>query len=209
MEITNDAAARAAPRVAEGRVAAGRAFAWLLVLGGGAGLIASWGITLDKIKLLYDPNYTPGCSINSVVSCSDIMASDQASVFGFPNSMLGLVAYGIVVCVGVSLLAGGRFRRWYWLTLHAGTLFGIGFCTWLQFESLYRINAVCLWCCLAWIATTILFWYVTSFNFRYGVFSVPGWVKVFFSEFAWAPPVLHIGITAILILVRWWDFWAS
>lgn len=93
-----------------------RAFAVLLVLTGAAGLLASWVITLDKFKLLEDPGFTPGCSLNPVVSCGSVMTSDQASAFGFPNPMLGLVAYGVVVCVGASLLAGAAFPRWYWLT---------------------------------------------------------------------------------------------
>ena len=83
------------------------------------------------------------------------MKSDQASAFGFPNPMLGLVAYGVVICVGMGLLAGARFPRWYWLTFNAGTLFGVGFCTWLQYQSLYDINSLCLWCCLAWVATIV------------------------------------------------------
>ena len=91
--------------------------------------------------------------------------------------MLGLVAYGIVICVGMSLLARAAFPRWYWLTFNAGTLFGVGFCTWLQFQSLYRINALCLWCCLAWVATIIMFWYVTSFNVRNGFLPAPGWLQ--------------------------------
>ena len=86
-----------------------RAFALLLVITGAAGLLAAWVITIDKFKLLEDPNFTPGCSLNPVVSCGNIMKSEQASAFGFPNPMLGLVAYGIVICVGMSLLAGARF----------------------------------------------------------------------------------------------------
>ena len=121
------------------------------------------------------------------------MKSDQASAFGFPNPMLGLVAYGIVICVGMSLLARARFPRWYWLTFNAGTLFGVGFCTWLQYQSLYDINALCLWCCLAWVATIIMFWYVTSFNVRNGFLPAPRWLKSFFGEFTWVLPVLHIG----------------
>ncbi len=62
--------------------------------------------------------------------------------------MLGLVAYGMVICVGMSLLGRARFPRWYWLTFNAGTLFGVGFCTWLQFQSLYRINSCA--CGAAW-----------------------------------------------------------
>ncbi|MEU8868233.1 vitamin K epoxide reductase family protein, partial [Streptomyces umbrinus] len=158
---------------------AGRAFALLLVITGAAGLLASWVITIDKFKLLEDPDFTPGCSLNPVVSCGNIMKSDQASAFGFPNPMLGLVAYGIVICVGMSLLAGAAFPRWYWLTFDAGTLFGVGFVTWLQYESLYSINALCLWCCLAWIATVVMFWYVTSFNVRNEFLPAPGSVKGF------------------------------
>lgn len=90
-------------------VGGGRAYALLLVLAGAAGLLASWVITLDEFKLLEDPGFTPGCSLNPVVSCGSVMRSDQASVFGFPNPMLGLVAYGIVLCVGAGLLARAAF----------------------------------------------------------------------------------------------------
>ncbi|MFF5309506.1 vitamin K epoxide reductase family protein [Streptomyces massasporeus] len=186
---------------------AGRAFALLLVVTGAAGLLASWIITLDKFKLLEDPDFTPGCSLNPVVSCGSVLESDQAEVFGFPNPMLGLVAYGVVICVGLSLLAGARFPRWYWLAFDAGCLFGVGFVTWLQFESLYRINALCLWCCLAWVATIPLFWYVTSFAVRQGFLPAPGAVRRFFDEFTWVPPVLHLGVVGMLVLTRWWDFW--
>ncbi|KUN72773.1 hypothetical protein AQJ46_10200 [Streptomyces canus] len=187
----------------------GRGFALLLLLTGAAGLLASWVITLDKFKLLQDPDFTPGCSLNPVVSCGSVMESDQAEAFGFPNPMLGLVAYGIVICVGMSLLAGAAFPRWYWLTFDAGCLFGVGFVSWLQFESLYRINALCLWCALAWIATIVLFWYVTSFAVRRAYLPAPGWSRALFAEFTWVIPLAHLGIVGMLVLTRWWDFWTS
>ncbi|WP_149183838.1 vitamin K epoxide reductase family protein [Streptomyces sp. TRM49041] len=190
-------------------IGASRAFAWMLVVTGAAGLLAAWVITLDKFKLLEDPTFTPGCSLNPVVSCGSIMQSDQASVFGFPNPMLGLVAYGMVIAIGAGLLAGARHRRWYWLGLNAGTLFGVGFCTWLMQQSLYEINALCLWCCLAWVATIVMFWYVTSHNIRQGVLPAPAGVRRFLAEFTWVLPVVHIGIIGMLILTRWWDFWTS
>lgn len=195
--------------VPNSRAGGSRAFALLVVFCGAAGLVASWVITLDKFKLLEDPDFTPGCSLNPVVSCGSVMESDQAEAFGFPNPMLGLVAYGIVICVGVSLLAGLTFPRWYWLTFAAGCLFGVGFVSWLQFESLYRINALCLWCCLAWLGTISLFWYVTSLVVRAGFLPAPRPVRAFFEEFTWVLPVLHIGIVGMLILTRWWDFWTS
>ncbi|MFE1460562.1 vitamin K epoxide reductase family protein [Streptomyces nigra] len=193
----------------DSRARGSRPFALLLVLCGAAGLLASWVITLDKFKLLEDPDFVPGCSLNPVLSCGSVMESDQAEVFGFPNPMLGLVTYGIVVCVGVSLLAGAAFPGWYWLAFEAGCLFGIGFVSWLQFESLYRINALCLWCCLAWIATITLFWYVTSFVVRAGLLPAPAAVRSFLDDFTWVLPVLHIGVVGMLVLTRWWDFWTS
>lgn len=192
-------------------VAAGasRAFGWMLAITGAAGLLAAWVITLDKIKLAENPDFTPGCSLNPVVSCGNIMESDQATAFGVPNPLIGLVAYGIVICVGASVLAGARFPRWYWLTFNAGTLFGVAFCTWLMYQSLYDIGALCLWCCLAWVATLIMFWYVTAHNVRSGFLPAPRAVRDFFDEFAWVMPVLHIGIIGMLILTRWWTFWTS
>lgn len=190
-------------------VGAGRGFALLLVLTGAGGLTASWAITIDKFKLLQNPNFTPGCSLNPVVSCGSVMKSAQASAFGFPNPILGLVAYGIVICVGMSLLAGAEFPRWYWLTFNAGCLFGIGFVSWLQFQSLYRIDALCLWCVLAWVATIILFWYTISFNVRNLFLPAPGVLRAFFGEFTLVLPLLHIGIVGMLILTRWWDFWTG
>ena len=193
----------------DSRARGSRPFALLLVLCGAAGLLASWVITLDKFKLLEDPDFVPGCSLNPVLSCGSVMESDQAEVFGFPNPMLGLVAYGIVICVGISLLARATYPRWYWLAFEAGCLFGIGFVSWLQFESLYRINALCLWCCLAWIATITLFWYVTSFVVRAGLLPAPAAVRSFLDDFTWVLPVLHIGVVGMLVLTRWWDFWTS
>lgn len=179
------------------------------MLTGAAGVLASWVITLDKFLLLEDPNFKPACSLNPVVSCGSVMKSDQAAAFGFPNPMLGLAAYAVVVCVGMGLLAGAHYRGWFWLGLNAGTLFGTVFCGWLMVQSLYEINALCLWCCLAWVATLLMFWAVTAHTVAAGILPAPGPVRGFFTEFGWAPPALHLGVIAMLILTRWWEFWTS
>ncbi|MFE3323846.1 vitamin K epoxide reductase family protein [Streptomyces sp. NPDC059176] len=182
---------------------------WLLVVAGLAGLVASWVITLDKFKLLEDPRFVPGCSLNPVVSCGNIMKSEQAAAFGFPNPMLGLVAYGVVVGAGAGLLAGARYRRWFWLGMHGGTFFGVGFCTWLQFQSLYRIGALCLWCSLAWVATIVLFCAVTRHNVVQRLLPAPAALRNVLREFGWLPPVLWTGTIGMLVLTRWWDFWTA
>ncbi|KNB49846.1 vitamin K epoxide reductase family protein [Streptomyces caatingaensis] len=206
-----DDAERGVP--ATGAVGAGRGFAWLLVITGAAGLLASWVITIDKFKILEAKvdgrTFTPGCSLNPVVACGNIMESAQAKAFGFPNPMLGLVAYGVIVAVGMGLLAGARFRRWYWLGMEAGCLFGVGFVTWLQYQSLYVIGSLCLWCCLAWVATIVMFCYVTVQNVRHRFIPLPDGVRRAVLEFHWVVPVLWIGIIGLLILTNWWSFWTG
>ncbi|GAB3114639.1 vitamin K epoxide reductase family protein [Streptomyces calidiresistens] len=190
-----------------GGVGAGRGFSLLLVITGFLGLLAAWVITLDKFSLLEDPDFVPACSINPVLSCGNIMESRQAEVFGFPNPMLGMVTYGMVIAIGMGLLAGARYRRWYWLGLQAGTLFGVAFCTWLMYQSLYVIGALCLWCSLAWVATIFMFWYTTVHNLRHRLLPAPEGLRRGLIEFHWVPPVLHVGVIGMLILTRWWDYW--
>jgi uncharacterized membrane protein len=186
-----------------GSIGASRGFGILLVVCGALGLLASAVITHDKMKLLANPNYVSACSINPVLSCNNIMKSWEASVFGFPNPFIGWVAFPILIGAGAGLLGGGRYRRWYWLTLQAGTVFGILFVTWLQYSSLYVIGSLCLWCCLAWAVTITTFWYVTVHNIEHGVIRVGEGVRRNVLEFHWAVPVLWIGVIAMLILVKW------
>lgn len=204
--LTDEGGERGTP--AEG-VGAGRPFTWLLVICGALGLLASWVITIDKFKLLEDPNFTPACSLNPIISCGSVMKSAQAHAFGFPNPMIGLVAFPIVICLAVGLLAGARYRRWFWLGLQAGTVFGVGFITWLQDQSLYHINALCLWCSLAWAVTILLFWYTAVHNMKHGVIPVPAAVRAAVLEFHWVVPALWYGVILLLIALRWWSYWQT
>ncbi len=190
-------------------VPAGRAFSVLLVVCGALGILASWVITLDKFKLLENPHFVPACSINPIISCGNIMKSAQAAVFGFPNPMIGMIAYPIVLAIGMAVLAGARFRRWYWLGLQAGTVFGVCFVTWLQYESLYVIGSLCLWCMLAWAVTIATFWYTLVHNIKRGIIPAPAGLRNAVLEFHWAVPVLWYGVILLAIAVRWWSYWST
>jgi uncharacterized membrane protein len=194
---------------ADGLIGTGRAFSWLLVVCGALGLLASWVITIDKFKLLEDPSFVPGCSLNPIISCGNIMKSEQAQAFGFPNPMIGLVAYPVVIAVGMGVIAGARYRRWFWLGLQAGTLFGVGFVTWLQYQSLYSIGSLCLWCSLAWVITIALFWYTLVHNIKREIIPFPARARDLVLEFHWVVPVLWYGVIAVAILTRWWTYWST
>ncbi|MFF0477749.1 vitamin K epoxide reductase family protein [Streptomyces sp. NPDC004284] len=211
MATTSEAQAdRGARRITPaGATGASRTFAWLLIVTGALGALASFVITIDKIRLLSDPGFSPSCNLSPIVSCTNVMTSDQASVFGFPNPMLGLLTYPVVAFVGFALLSGSRFRRRVWLGLNAGMLFGASFCMWLMTQALYEIGALCLWCCLAWAATIAMFWYTTAHNLRHGIIRAPRGLVAGVQEFHWVVAVTwYLGIV-ILIATRWWDYWRT
>src|SRR5688572_1361903 len=98
-----------------------------LLVGGLIGLVASAVLLIERIRLAEDSAYVPTCSINPVLSCGNVMESAQAALLGFPNPIIGVAAFPVVVATGAALLAGGRLARWYWLGLQAGVTTAFAF----------------------------------------------------------------------------------
>lgn len=189
-----------------------RALAWLLLVAGSIGLLAAAVLLAEKIAILTDPGHVPSCSINPILNCGSIMRTDQAEVFGFPNPILGVAAFPVVVTTGVALLAGARLARWYWLGLQAGVTFGVGFIGWLAFQSLYRIGALCPYCMVVWVVVLPLFWYVTLSNATQGVLGTrvrDSRVVRFVRE--WHAPLLLMAylVPVVLITIRFWSYWKT
>lgn len=141
-----------------------KALPWILLIGGIIGYACAFIIMWDKVKLADNPNYIPSCSLNPVISCGSVMKSAQAHAFGFPNPFIGLGAFPAVAVVGGAMLAGARFKRWFWLALEAGYILGTAFAYWLLFESVYRIHALCPYCLGIDVVVTITLWYLTLYN---------------------------------------------
>jgi uncharacterized membrane protein len=136
----------------------------LLLVGSIIGMICSFIISYDKIKLLENATFQPNCNLNPIISCGSVMKSAQGSAFGFPNPWIGLVSFGVLITVAMALFAGAKFKRWFWIGLQLGTIFGLVFIHWLFFQSVYRINALCPYCMAVWIVTITTFWYVLLYN---------------------------------------------
>ena len=151
-----------------------KALGWIMTVCGAVGLLAAFVLTVEKIVLLRDPEYVPSCSINPVLSCGSVMSTPQAEVFGFPNPLLGIAAFAAVAAAGAALLAGTIQRRWFWLGLQAGTTFGLVFVHWLIYQSLYVIGALCPWCLLITVTTTLVWAGITRINVRDGHLNLPG-----------------------------------
>lgn len=136
-----------------------RTMGWLLVVLGAVGLFASGALAVEKYLKLADPDHVPSCSINAFLDCGDAMGSWQGSLLGFPNPLLGIAAFPVVVTTGVVLLVGARLPRWYWLALLGGTTLGVGLILFLVWTTLYAISAMCPYCMVVWAAMLPLFWY--------------------------------------------------
>jgi uncharacterized membrane protein len=142
----------------------------LLVVAGAIGLLAAFILSVDKVQLLQDKiaGKESGfrCDFSVWVSCSNVMASPQSAAFGFPNSFIGIVGFSVVLTLGVVLLAGSPLPGWMWAGLQFGTIFGIGFVAWLQFQSIYKIEALCPYCMVVWAVMIPLFVAVTAESLR-------------------------------------------
>jgi uncharacterized membrane protein len=136
---------------------------WMLIVGGVIGLICSFIISLDKLRLLENPNFKPNCDLNPIVSCLSVMSSKQGSAFGFPNPWIGLAAFSVLITIGAAILAGAKFKRWFWVGLEVGCALGLIFAYWLLFESVFRIHALCPYCLTVDVVVITLFWYVSLF----------------------------------------------
>jgi uncharacterized membrane protein len=141
-----------------------KALPYMLMIIGAIGYACAFIIMFDKLKIADNPSYIPSCNLDPIISCGSIMQSDQANAFGFPNPFLGLGGFPVLAVIGLAMLAGATFKRWFWLVVNAGLLFAVSFVHWLFFESTYRIQALCPWCMIVWVITITGFWYITLYN---------------------------------------------
>jgi uncharacterized membrane protein len=188
-------------------VAVPRSSALWVLLAGVIGLAAALTLTIEKIQLLINPDYVPSCSINPVLSCGSVMITPQASLFGFPNPLIGIVSFAVVVVTGVLALARVNLPRWYWAGLAAGTLLGAVFVHWLIFQSLYRIGALCPYCMVVWAVTIPLLVVVTSI----AVQPQRSGNAVIRTLHTWRWSLVTLWFTGVLLLIleRFWNYWST
>lgn len=137
-----------------------------------AALAAAFVLTLEKFRLYDDPNAVLSCSFNVVLNCSTVMETWQASVFGFPNMIIGLMAYSVVVTFALAGLVGVKFPRWWLIIANIGVLLGLIFSYWLFFQSVYAIQVLCPWCLVVTATTTLIFATLLHYNLKHNIFGL-------------------------------------
>lgn len=187
---------------------ANRNFSLLMVIAGAIGLLASSTLLVERIHLLEDPSYVPMCNFGDVLDCGSVMTTAQASAFGFPNVIIGIVSFAVVLTIGMAGLAGATFKNWFWTGLQLGVIFAIVFIHWLMYQTLFNIRALCMYCMIVWAVTGPLFWYVTIRNL--GAFDdpeeeEPGLLAgTALAKYHWAVPLVwYVVVTAMVVNVFW------
>ena len=127
-------------------------------------LIASLVLSAEAITLAANPNAIFSCDINQHISCSIVAQSWQASLLGFPNAYLGLIAEPIVITVALASIAGVSFPRWFMNAAQLMYTVGLLFAYWLLYEAYFHIGALCPWCLLVTVTTTMVFASMTRVN---------------------------------------------
>ncbi len=163
-------------------------FAIWLIIAGVIGWWAAFQLTLERFHLLLNPDAILNCDISPLVQCKANLESAQGSVFGFPNPLLGLTMWFAPIVVGVAILAGARFAKWFWFLFWGGFVFAQGFVIWLMTQSIFELGTLCPWCMVTWAVVIPSFWAVTFHVMRIGVFGarlqdlgekLMGWTPLF------------------------------
>lgn len=140
-------------------------FASMLV-GAIISLIASFVLSVEAIELAKHPEATLACDLSQAISCGAVGRHWSASLFGFPNSFLGLIAEPVVITVAVAGLSGIHFPRKFMFAAQIGYTLGFIFAYYLFFMSYVVIGALCPWCLLVTATTTFVFFAITRYNIR-------------------------------------------
>jgi uncharacterized membrane protein len=210
MALKSQKAART--QSAAGRRSLETALPWLMVIGGAVGTAAMTTLAIEIFDRLKNPAFVPVCNLNPILSCTNVADSAQSHALTVPNYFIGIGGYAATIAFGLALLGGAVLSRWLWRLILLGQIFAIALVTWLQFETIYRIGSLCLFCMIGWVCTIPLFWYTLLYNYDAGYISVPASLKgpaAFARRHHGDILLLWFLIIIALILKRFWYYWST
>lgn len=138
---------------------------WTYLMAGIASLVALFAsliLSAETLQLARNPQGRLSCDINAVVSCSTVAQSWQAELIRLgtlpiPNAFLGLAAEAVFLTLAVVGLSGVRFPSWLAGLTWLGSLLALAYATWLFTQSVFVIRALCPWCLVLMVSTSIQF----------------------------------------------------
>lgn len=174
------------------------ALAVWLVIAGIVGWWAAFSLLSERLHLLANPTASASCDFSVLIQCGKNLESWQGSVLGFPNPILGLAGWVAPVVVGMAVLAGARFARWFWLVFAAGVAAAFAFVVWLIAQSIFVLGTLCPWCMVTWIVTIPSFYAVVLHVVRTGILPAPAGLRRSADALVGWLPLLAVGSYAVI-----------
>ncbi len=118
-------------------------------------LLTILGVFLSLYALIVElrlknKEYTPLCDISELVSCSKAFLSPYGRLFGFPNPLIGIVAYLVLIY----LIQTEAYRAVFLLSS-----LGVLFSFYLGYISYVRLRNFCIICTCIYIINLLLFFF--------------------------------------------------
>lgn len=173
----------------------------VLIVTGAVGWYSAFSLMIDKIAVLTDKSTDLDCNFSIIVQCGKNLDSWQGSLLGFPNPILGLGGFVAPIAVGVALLAGAAFARWFWIVFNVGVAAALGLCIWLMYQSIFELGTLCPWCMLVWSMVIPMFWTLTLANARAGRFGA-GLRPLGERLYSWIPAITLASYVIIAVVAQ-------
>lgn len=161
----------------DGRISASRGLAFFWIIAALIGWAVSFLLFLEYVGQLRDSQPIINCSFSVVVSCTPNLLSPAGNLLGFTNSIFGVTLFTGPLYAGVSSLAGGRMRPWYWRTFFGFIAAAFIFVHFLAYRSVFEYGTLCPWCMVVWLVTIPLFWVTGGWSARAGVLGRSAWIR--------------------------------
>ena len=137
-----------------------------MLVGALLSLLASFVLSVEAVVLAGNPDAALACNVNLVLNCASVALHPSAELWGFPNSFLGLMAEPVVITVAIAGLSGIKFPRPFMFAAQIGYTLGLVFAWYLFATSYFVIGALCPWCLLVTLTTTLVWFAITRYNIR-------------------------------------------
>lgn len=131
---------------------------WVIVVGSFAGLISSLLQTIERINYAIHPSVPLRCNLNAIFSCSNVFDAWQSSVFGFSNSLMCMMFFGLTAGVALAAATGSQLNRRLSHLFHFFSVFFLGFGAWYLWQSTFRIGYICIFCLFCYSAVIAMNW---------------------------------------------------
>lgn len=143
------------------KIFAPKSVLWWILITGLIGFFGAATLTYEHIHQLLNPNESLSCDFNNLISCGTVMKQEQAHIFGFPNSWVGVVGFILVIgFASMQLFFGRQYSKRTWMAFIAGLGFAVTFVSFLFSQSMFVIHVLCPYCMVVWAGTIPLFIHV-------------------------------------------------